>query len=83
MNENERESMSEDCDPRRKDKDVRISPMQFLRDREMSTRGAKQGVIIIDDNDEKEYWFGWLGYERMYIDFEEKFWYKAFGLIKE
>ena len=35
--------------------------MQFLRDREIGTRGAKQRLIIDDDNDdEKEYWFGQL-----------------------
>ena len=45
---------SEDCDPRRRDKDARISPVQFLRDREIGTCGTKQGVIINDD-DEKEY----------------------------
>ena len=49
--------MPEDCDPRRRDKDVRISPVQFLHNREIGTHNAKQGVIINDDNDdEKEYW---------------------------
>jgi len=44
----------EDCDPQRRDKDVRISPVQFLRYREIGTRThAKQGIIINDDNDEK------------------------------
>ena len=52
-------------------------------DREIGTR-AKQGVIINDDNDnEKQYWFGQLGDETVHIDFEERFWYKAYGLIKE
>ena len=45
-------SVPEDCDPRRRDKDVRIPPVQFLRDRETGTRGAKQGVVIINDNNE-------------------------------
>ena len=41
-------------------------------------------AIINDDNDnEKEYWFGRLGDETVHIDFEERFWYKVFGLIKE
>jgi len=70
----------ENCDPWRRNKDVRIS--QFLRDREIGTCGAKQGIII-SDNDEKEYWFGRLGDKTVHIDFEERFWYKAFGLIKE
>ncbi|XP_011069295.1 PREDICTED: uncharacterized protein LOC105155092 [Acromyrmex echinatior] len=48
----------EDCDPRRRDKDARTSPVQFLCGQEIGTRGAKQGVIINDDNDKKEYWFG-------------------------
>ena len=40
MNENECKK-PEDCNPRRRDKDVPISPVQFLRDREINTRGAK------------------------------------------
>jgi len=57
--------------------------MQFLRDQEIKTRGAKQGVIIHADNgNEKEYWFGRLRDETVHIDFEH-FWYKVFGLIKE
>jgi len=48
----------------------------------INTHGTKQGVIINDD-DEKEYWFGRLGDETVYIDFEERFWYKASDLIKE
>ena len=74
----------EDCDQRRRDK-VRISPVQFLCDREIGTRNAKQGVIINDENnDEKQYWFGRLGDETVHnVDFEERFWYKTFGLIKE
>ena len=49
-------SMPENCDSRRKDKDVRISLVQLLCDREIGTRGAKKEVIINDDNnDEKEY----------------------------
>ena len=68
--------MSEDCDPRKRDKDVQISSVQFLRDREIGTHGAKQGVIINDNNDdEKVYWFGRLGDDTVYIDFEERFWY--------
>jgi len=64
----------EDCDPRRRNKDVRISPAQFIHDREIGIRGEKQGVIINDDNnDEKEYWFDWLGDETVHIDFEERF----------
>jgi len=48
-----------------------------------NTRGAKQGVIINDDNDEKQYWrLGRLG-DNVHIDFEERFWYKTFDLIKE
>ena len=66
--------MPEDCDPRRRDKDVRISPVQFLHNREIGTHNAKQGVIINDDNDdEKEYWFGRLGDQTVHIDFEERF----------
>ena len=73
-----------DCNPRKRDKDARISPVKFLRDREIGTRGSKQGVIINDDNDdEKDYWFGRLGDETVHIDCEERFWYKVFGLIKE
>jgi len=38
--------------------------MQFLRDREIDTRDAKQGIIINDNNDEeKQYLFGQLGDE--------------------
>ncbi|EGI67229.1 hypothetical protein G5I_04206 [Acromyrmex echinatior] len=48
--------------------------MQFLRDREIGTRGAKQRLIIDDDNDdEKEYWFGQLEDETMHIDFVRNF----------
>ena len=77
--------MHEDCrPPRRRDKDVRISPAQFIHDREIGIRGEKQGIIINDDNDdEKEYWFGRLRDETVHIDFEERFWHKACGLIKE
>ena len=40
-----------------------VTSVQFLRDREIGTRGAKQGVINNDNDDEKEYWFGRLGDE--------------------
>jgi len=33
--------VAEDCDPRKRNKDARISSMQSLRDREIGTRGAK------------------------------------------
>jgi len=72
-------SVPEDCDPRRRDKDVRISPVQFLYDREIGTHNAKQGIVI---NDDKEYWFGRLGDEMVHIDFEEKFLVQSFWFNK-
>ena len=42
----------ENYDPRRRDKAVRMSPVQFLRDREIGD--AKQGIIISDDNNNKK-----------------------------
>ena len=78
MNENECKK-PEDCNPRRRDKDVPISPVQFLRDREISTRDAKQGIND-DNDDEKEYSFGWLEDETMHIDFEERFFGTKFSV---
>ena len=76
-------SVSEDWDMRRRDKDVQISSVQFLR-KIGGIRGAKQGIIINDDNDEKEFdWFGQLGDKTLHINFEERVWFKFFSLIKE
>jgi len=32
--------------PQKRDTDVRISPVQFLRDRELSIRDEKHGIVI-------------------------------------
>jgi len=65
----------EDCDLRRRDKDAQISADAVSTWSRNRYSGAKQGVIINDD-DKKQYWFGRLKDETMYIDFEERFWYK-------
>ena len=52
-----------------------VTSVQFLRDREIGTRGAKQGVINNDNDDEKEYWFGRLGDETVHIDLVQSFWF--------
>jgi len=67
--------VAEHYDLQRRDKHARISPMQFLRSRNKYT--CETRIIINDDNnDKKDYWLE-------HIDFEKRFWYKVFGLIKE
>jgi len=67
-------SVPEDCDQRRRDKDVRISSVQFLRNQEIGTRSArksssmtitimKRNIQTLRRNDD----------ETMHIDFEERF----------
>jgi len=71
-----KDHQNEDCDSRRRDKDVRISPVQLLRDQEITTHEKQRVIIVIIINDEKEYWFGRLGDETVHVEdsfFEERF----------